>query len=184
MKQFLSYILLFISVSSFSQKIAIVGNLIDEEKKPVEYATVSLLNMSDSTLLFYAISNEQGRFEIKNVNKGPYILQAAAFGFATSSQKINLTRDSLSIITLSVPANKLNEVTIESAPILIKGDTIEYNSAAFKTRPDAVAEDLLKKLPGVEVDRGGNVKAQGENVSKVLVDGKEFFGDDPKVATK
>jgi hypothetical protein len=183
-KRFLFYAFLLISFDSISQKIALMGNLIDEEKKPVEFATVSLLNANDSTLIHYSITNEQGRFELKNITKGTYILQAAAFGYSTNSQKVNLTKDSLAIFVLSVPANKLNEITVEVAPILIKGDTIEYNSAAFKTRPDAVAEDLLKKLPGVEVDRAGNVKAQGENVSKVLVDGKEFFGDDLKVATK
>ena len=76
------------------------------------------------------------------------------------------------------------EVRAEKIPLMIKGDTIEYNSGAFKTRPDANVEELLKKLPGVQVDREGNIKAQGEDVTKVLVDGKEFFGDDPKVATK
>ena len=67
---------------------------------------------------------------------------------------------------------------------MIKKDTIEYNAGAYKTKPDATVEELLKKLPGVEVDKAGNIKAQGENISKVLVDGKEFFGNDPKVATK
>ncbi|HYG50237.1 MAG TPA: outer membrane beta-barrel protein [Flavobacteriales bacterium] len=184
MKRFLLYTVSFIWFQANAQKVGLVGNVLDEEKKPVEFATVSLLNPADSTLLHYCITNEKGRFEIKNISKGPFILQAAAFGYNSTSQFINLAKDSICIIVLGVPVNKLDEVTVEVAPILIKGDTIEYNSAAFKTRPDAVAEDLLKKLPGVEVGRDGNVKAQGENVSKVLVDGKEFFGDDPKVATK
>ncbi|HEX2631027.1 MAG TPA: outer membrane beta-barrel family protein, partial [Chitinophagaceae bacterium] len=79
----------------------------------------------------------------------------------------------------------LGEVVVTSTvPIVVKGDTVQFNADAFKTKPNATAEDLLKKLPGVEVDKEGNVKAQGEQVQKVLVDGKEFFGTDPKLATK
>jgi hypothetical protein len=74
-------------------------------------------------------------------------------------------------------------VTSES-PIQVKNDTVQFNASGFKTLPNATAEDLLKKLPGVEVDNEGNVKSQGEAVQKVLVDGKEFFGNDPKLATK
>src|SRR6185436_4742490 len=79
----------------------------------------------------------------------------------------------------------LEGVTVTSeSPIQVKNDTVQFNTSGFKTLPNATAEDLLKKLPGVEVDKEGNVKAQGEQVQKVLVDGKEFFGNDPKLATK
>ena len=79
----------------------------------------------------------------------------------------------------------LAEVVIkDEAPIRIKGDTLAFRASAFKTKPDATAEDLLKKLPGVQVDRNGTVKAQGETVEKMYVDGKEFFGNDPKLTTK
>src|SRR5690606_19434960 len=75
-------------------------------------------------------------------------------------------------------------VIVERPPIVIKGDTVEFSASAFKTKPNAVAEDLLKKLPGVEVDMDGNVTAQGEAIQKIYVDGKEFFGSDPKLATR
>jgi hypothetical protein len=79
----------------------------------------------------------------------------------------------------------LGEVIITSeAPIIVKNDTTQFNANAFVVRPNSTAEDLLKKLPGVEVDRDGNVKAQGEQVQKIYVDGKEFFGNDPKLATQ
>src|SRR5690606_26149395 len=79
----------------------------------------------------------------------------------------------------------LDEVIVKNiVPIIVNEDTIQFNTNAFKTKPNATAEDLLKKLPGVQVDRDGNVKAQGEDVQKVLVDGKEFFGKDPKMATR
>jgi len=80
----------------------------------------------------------------------------------------------------------LTEVTIEAdrIPLGVRGDTITYNTEAFKTKPGATVEDLLKRLPGVEVARDGSIKAQGEDVQNVLVDGKEFFGKDPKIATQ
>jgi hypothetical protein len=88
-------------------------------------------------------------------------------------------------IKMSTQYKTLDEVVVKDiAPIKIKGDTVEYNAGAFKTKPNANVEDLLKKLPGVQVDKDGGVKAQGESVQKVYVDGKEFFGTDPKLATK
>src|SRR5438034_9468033 len=75
-------------------------------------------------------------------------------------------------------------VTSEAPPVTLVGDTIQYNAGSFKTSPNANVEDLLKKLPGMKVEKDGTVKAQGEKVNKVLVDGKEFFGNDPKIATK
>jgi hypothetical protein len=78
----------------------------------------------------------------------------------------------------------LQEVVVSAPPISVKKDTVEFNASAFKTKPNSNAEDLLKKIPGVQVDKDGNVKAQGEDVQKVYVDGKEFFGTDPKLATK
>lgn len=95
------------------------------------------------------------------------------------------TRDSVRTDTAKPRIRDLKEVVVESRiPIRMKGDTVEYNASQFKTRDNAVVEDLLKKLPGVKVDQGGNITAQGETVEKVLVDGKEFFGNDPAIATK
>jgi hypothetical protein len=95
------------------------------------------------------------------------------------------TRDSARIDTSKTRIRDLKEVVVESrTPIRMKGDTVEYNASQYKTKENAVVEDLLKKLPGVKVDQGGNITAQGETVGKVLVDGKEFFGNDPAIATK
>ena len=88
-------------------------------------------------------------------------------------------------VDTSIKTKTLKEVVVESRPpVRMKGDTVEYNAAQFKTRENAVVEDLLKKLPGVKVDQGGNITAQGETVGKILVDGKEFFGNDPAIASK
>ncbi|MVT11183.1 outer membrane beta-barrel protein [Chitinophaga tropicalis] len=103
---------------------------------------------------------------------------AILFIILSISQAFSQTRDTLKV-------RALKEVIVESKPpVRMKGDTVEYDASRFKTRENAVVEELLRKLPGVKVDKGGNIIAQGEKVSKVLVDGKEFFGNDPSIATK
>jgi len=164
------------------------GLVLDETQSNLAYATVALLDTGDSTLVYYGISNNNGIFTIKNIKAGRYLLQTAFLGYETFYKTIDIpgTGSDFGAIQLRKKAVELDEAVIdaERIPLLIKKDTIEYDAAAFKTKPDAAVEDLLKKLPGVEVDRSGNIKAQGENVRNVLVDGKEFFGNDPKIATK
>jgi len=161
--------------------------VIDEQGAPLSYATVALLNPSDSTLMFFGITNTTGVYQIKNVKKGNYVMQFSYVGAKTSTKNITVSDDSpLNYGDKVMQSQMLGEVKViaEYIPITFNKDTIEYNAKAFAVKPDAVAEDLLKKIPGVEVDESGNVKAQGEDVTKVLVDGKEFFGKDLKVATK
>ena len=185
MKKILFFFLVVMS-SMASAQVKLIGTVSDEEKKPALYATVSLLKPADSTLAYYGITNDQGYFEIKGIEPGKYILQCALYMYSTFQKEIRLHKDTISMMQLEPLAKELGQVDIvaERVPLLIKKDTVEYDAGAFKTRSDANAEELLKKLPGVEVDRAGNIKAQGESVNKVYVDGKEFFGDDPKVATK
>ena len=90
----------------------------------------------------------------------------------------------LGIIYLRTASKDLGNVTVTQSVIQMKNDTMEISASAFKTKPNAVAEDLLKKIPGMEVAKDGSVKSQGETVQRVLVDGKRFFGDDPKMATR
>lgn len=163
--------------------------VIGADGKPLKFATVSLLKPSDSTLMSFGISKESGEVVIKSVKEGNYILQAAMLSHKTYYRNITTPMSNggdLGAIILDNQTVKMKgvEVTAEKIPMLINKDTIEYNAGAFKTKADASVEELLKKLPGVEVDRAGNIKAQGENVTKVFVDGKEFFGTDPKVATR
>ncbi len=182
-------LLLLLPVSGWSQTGNLRGNLIDDQTKPLIFATVALLQPADSTLAVFAISDAQGAFELKNIKAGTYLLQASFLGHKTYYSSLTYPRtEGAELGTLVLPRNSTLlgtvEVQEEAVPITIKKDTIEYNAGSFKTREDAPVEDLLRKLPGVEVDRSGNIKAGGENVKRVLVDGKEFFGDDPKVATK
>ncbi len=171
------------------QQYTIKGFVIDEKASPMQYATVALMNLVDSTLEYFSVTNSEGLFEIKNIRQGKYLLQSAYMGYQTNNRSIDIpfiNQGNIGAIRMiPIPMNlRETEIIGERIPILIKKDSIEYDAGAFKTKPDAVVEDLLKKLPGVEVDRAGNIKAQGEKVKNVLIDGKEFFGNDPKIATK
>ncbi len=182
-------ICLLLPFSGFAQYSNLSGEIADNEGKALPYATVVLLNPSDSTMEFFGISDEAGHWEIKSVKSGDYLMQFAFLGFETVYRTIKMPYekgDYWGIMAMKPQAVNLDGVQVigEHVPLNIKKDTIEFNAKAFKTKPDAVVEDLLKKLPGLEVDRAGNIKAMGEQVRKVLVDGKEFFGNDPKVATK
>ncbi len=171
-------------------KVNVTGLVVDSLNQPLGNATVVLLNPSDSVIANFAITNARGTFELKGVKSGSYLLQSSFVGYMTDSQSLLVEDGTASlrldpIVLISVPADlDAVEVMAERIPMLIKKDTIEYNADAFKTQPTDVVEDLLKQLPGVEVEDDGTVKAQGEEVKQVLVDGKEFFGRDPQVATK
>jgi len=189
MRLFLSIILSSIVLSGFGQISNLSGEVTDENGQAMPAATVVLLNPSDSTMMYFGISTDKGHWEVKNIKAGKYLMQFAFLGFETEWREITCPYENngywgvMSMKPKPVSVDGV-EVIGEHVPMQIKKDTIEFNAKAFKTKPDAVVEDLLKKLPGVEVDRAGNIKAMGEDVRKVLVDGKEFFGNDPKVATK
>lgn len=167
------------------------GQINDETGAPMVAATVTLLQVSDSVMVQFAISKPDGSFEISRIKAGNYICRISYVGYASHGEKVSFSEGNekvktLEPIQLQPDASLLEDVTVEGEriPLLIDGDTVTYDAKAFNTRPNAVVEDLLKKLPGVEVERDGSIKAHGEKVNKVLVDGKEFFGDDPKMATK
>lgn len=189
MRRLLIISFLLISWSTYSQTVNLSGTVLNETGEPLMYATAVLLDPADSTLKFYGITDENGQFEIRDIKDGDYLLQIAFLGYETYYSNLNIPSGLENIPDVIIMKEKkvtLDEVNIvsERIPLQIKRDTIEYNASAFKTKPDASAEDLLKKLPGVEVDRSGNIKALGEDVKNVYVDGKEFFGNDPTVATR
>jgi len=177
------------SIEASAQSLNLTGNVLGDQGAPLNSATVVLLNSKDSTLEFFGISNEKGHFEVKSVRSGTYLMQVAFLGYQSYYQNVTIpygTNNDFGIIVLKPKSTDIKEVQVvgEYVPLTIRHDTIEFNARAFKTKSDANVEELLKKLPGVEVDRAGNIKALGKDVKKVLVDGKEFFGNDPKVATK
>lgn len=188
----LSLLLFAVFTAALAQKTdgSIKGKLTDTTaKQPVSDATVSVLNVKDSSIASFTLSNKLGAFEVKGLATGDYRVVISSKGYMEYKKTISLTETNkvvdLGSLILSKDYKTLEGVTITSeSPIQVKNDTVQFNASGFKTQPNATVEDLLKKIPGMEVDKEGNVKAQGEQVQKVLVDGKEFFGNDPKLATK
>ena len=164
----------------------LAGIVTDDSGDPMPQATVMLLNAEDSVLNSFALTTKEGRFRITNISSGDYLVRINFVGFQVFDQFIKVEKSDLNLDTLQLMVKELDEVIIEEEAdaVVMKHDTIEFNASSFKTRDNAMVEDLLKKLPGVEIDREGNIKAQGKDVSEILVDGKPFFDGDKKMATK
>ncbi|MDH3243561.1 MAG: TonB-dependent receptor, partial [Saprospiraceae bacterium] len=184
-------ILLFGSASSQSYRnVSIGGQVLDSLECPMISATVVLLQAADSVISSFSITDAQGQFEMKRVNPGDYVLQISYVGYQSYSDSLlvdgEIEKIDIGAINMKTLTSALDEVVVNAdrIPMMIKKDTIVYNADAFKTQPNDRVEDLLRKLPGMEVEADGTIKAQGEEVRQVLVDGKEFFGRDPQIATK
>ena len=171
----------------FSQEFNIKGNVSDPEGRPLGSATIYVEKPADSSLVTYTISDGNGDFELKGKSASEklnfYITYA---GFKPYFKTLDASTNDLGTIKMEVSSNELDEISITAtrAPVSIKTDTLEFNAASFKTRENANLEEVLKELPGVAVDNDGNITVNGKPVSRILVNGKEFFGDDPKIATK
>lgn len=189
--QRLFYTLLLLTSALFSQaqNFTIKGRVSDPEHGDLPNATILLLNPTDSTMVNYSLSNIQGQFELSNVSRKEHLMRITYIGYATRFEKITppegnlLDLGELSLLNERVTLKEVS-VTEERIAMRVRNDTIEYDALAFKPLPNEVVEDLLKRMPGIEVQSDGNVLAQGETVRRVLVDGKEFFGRDPKMATQ
>lgn len=172
------------------QKSSIKGSVNDTlNKQYLHNATVSLLRMKDSVLLRFTRTDSKGNFELNNLPAGKAILLISYPSYADYEDEIELIENSLLVknnIPVITKAKLLEEVIVKNkfAAIRIKGDTTEYNADSFKVRANANVQDLLKKLPGIQVNSHGEITAQGEKVEKVFVDGEEFFSDDPAVVTE
>ena len=180
---------LLIGIQAKSQTVTIEGTVMDSTlKKTLTSATVSLARSKDSSLMSFTRANEDGFFQIKNVEPGKYLLSVSYIGYQHLWLGIKVgatSKLSLGNIYL-VDASQMSSVTVTARrpPVVINGDSIEFNSENFKTVPNAVVEDMLKKMPGIEVDKAGAITVNGKSVTKVYVNGKEFFTGDPKMATK
>lgn len=180
-------ILFLFSLSAFSQKANLLGVLKEgSEKTPIYNSVVALLTPKDSILYKFTRSDKDGNFNLKNVKAGNYILMTAHSQYADYVDAITVEEGEkkMGTIALISKINALREVIIKTGSIKIKGDTTSYRASDFKVDANANVEELLKKLPGIQVDKNGTIKAMGETVEKVLVDGEEFFGDDPGMAVK
>ncbi|WP_245892129.1 outer membrane beta-barrel protein [Polaribacter glomeratus] len=176
------------STVAFSQikKVTIKGIIKSEEDKELlESATVHIERLKDSSIVSYTISDQKGAFNlIGETSDSKMKLVVSFIGFTPYTKIIDVKNQDIGTLFLK-NANALDGIVIKSsAPITIKKDTLEFNVKSFKTKADANVEDLLKKLPGVEVDLEGNITVNGKSVNKILVNGKPFFGNDPTITTR
>jgi hypothetical protein len=191
LRTILPVLFVLLSCAAFGQNsFTIKGKAVSKEVNlPLESATIYITAAKDSTVIDYTISNKNGNFSIsvKKLNQ-PFIVKVASLGYQTWEKEFpKLTSDiDMGEIFISDAVTTLGEVEIvsEAPPIRIKNDTLEFNASSFKVRPDSNVEALLKKLPGVEIDKDGKIKVNGKEVNEILVNGKSFFGKDGKVAIK
>jgi hypothetical protein len=185
-----SLLLLILTLLSFSASAQrarqVTGSVADSTGTKISAASVRLVSLTDTLA---ASTSEKGEFVFSNVRSADFKITVTRLGFESFSRSYKFEDGALAFrlppITLKFESQLLNEVVISGAPkVTIKEDTVEYKASDYKLRENALTEDLLKKLPGVEVDKDGNVSAQGKSVTKVRVNGKDFFGGDVKTATQ
>lgn len=184
----LTFLLAFTLGTASALAYTVSGVVTDASTEPLPSASVRLLAAADSAVVNGTVSSDNGQFKFQTVKNGKYIVEVSYVGFATQFRNIQVKDASLKLdpFRLAEDAIMLNETTVVGikTPITVKEDTIEFNADSYRTAPNAVVEDLLKRLPGVEVGSDGSITANGQSVKKILVDGKEFFGDDPTVASR
>ncbi|MEO6820591.1 MAG: outer membrane beta-barrel protein [Ginsengibacter sp.] len=182
MNRIITSLLILLSLSASVKAQTVSGTLRDNsDQSAISNATLQLLKRDSSITSYKTVSDKNGAFIFKNVNEGKYILSVTSVGYSNLKKGISVSGDlsDLGSINITKTAETLTEVVINSAPtVRQKNDTTEFSASQFKVNPDATGEDLIKKLPGVTVDKQGSVTAQGESVKKVTVDGRDFFGDD------
>lgn len=181
---------LFANAQSTSGNGSISGKLIDDvSKEPISEANIRILSQKDSTYITGKASGKDGAFSIP-IKSGNYIVHVSYIGYSDLYKDASVTNSNSNIklgtLSLHEDGVLLSDaiVTAKAAEIVVKGDTLEYNADSYKVTESAVIEDLLKKMPGVEIDKDGKITINGKDIKKILVDGKEFFSDDPKVASK
>ncbi len=179
-----------LSVSAQGLEYTIKGSVVDTASQlKLAKASVVLVHAKDSMLYRFTRTDESGRFVLDGLDTGRYTLFATFPEYADYVQHLTLDSTSTEIdlgnLGLVLRAKLLEEVLVNRRQaITIRGDTTEYDAASFAIEPNSKVEDLLKQLPGIQVDQDGKITAQGQTVNKVLVDGEEFFGDDPTLVTR
>lgn len=189
MHKIFTLLLFLCATTAFSQTITIKGKVTDNQDFPLESATIYLTTVKDSTVIDYTISNKNGLWEIKTKKiTDPVFLKVSYIGLANHKQEFKTLEEDKDFGTIKLEdmSTELSEIVIqgEIPPIRIKKDTLEFNAASFKTRPDANVESLLKQLPGVNIDTDGKITVNGKEVNQILVNGKPFFDKDGQIAIK
>ena len=184
----LSLVLIFAFTFVNAQKnYSVKGSLVDTAGSPLIQSTIMLLDM-DSTFLDFTQSDLDGNFEFKKIKRGNHLLKVTFIGHIPVTKNVSYVEGDIDLgsIVMKEISTELMEVVVKAAraPIKLRGDTIEYDATTFRVPEGSSVEDLLKRLPGIQVDQDGSITSDGHSVNKVTVDGKKFFGDDPKAATK
>jgi hypothetical protein len=186
MKNILSFFTLLVTTVSFSQSIKYDGFILDEKKNPLEMANIMAVNAGTKAMDSYGITNDKGKFQLSLKPNSSYSIKISYLGM--KSKEIAITTQSINIsqnIVLDNLGIELEGVEIvREMPVSIKGDTIVYNADSFKSGTENKLEDVLKKLPGVEVNADGEIEVEGKKVSKLMVEGKDFFDGDTKLGVK
>jgi len=189
---FLIIICVFITIPLMAQQMhTLRGSVIDTASNiKMVNVSVSMMSAKDSILKDFGRTNANGEFQLSKLKPGRHILMMTYPGYADYIEYIQIdsTKKEKDIgqVKLILKANLLAEVLVKAKAVAVKvkGDTTEFNAGSFEIQPNSRVEDLLKQFPGIQVDKDGKITAQGETVKKVLVDGEEFFGDDPTLVTK
>ncbi|RZL11084.1 MAG: TonB-dependent receptor, partial [Pedobacter sp.] len=185
----LLFLCLAASFASRAQNSAsIKGIIIDSlSKKLMSFSTVAVVNASDTSLVSYTVTKDDGSFQLSRLPISRELRLIVTYvGYNTFRQELKLKPGILDLGTIKLNGRSLDEVVIsgERSPVTVKKDTIEFNAEAFKTRPNAAVEELLRLLPGVQVNNNGEILVNGRGTSRILIDGKEFFGTNQLIALK
>lgn len=186
MKKTLQLLVLLSSIVTFSQNVKFEGIVKDTTNVPLEMANVMAVNQLTKAVDAYSITNDKGKFQLLLKANTTYNVRFTFLGLKTKNLNITTKTDNISqSITLSSDVTELSGVEIvREMPVSIKGDTIIYNADSFKTGTERKLEDVLKKLPGVQVNADGEIEVEGKKVSKLMVEGKDFFDGDTKLGVK
>ena len=185
MKKLLFCFLVLFSTFSIAQNIRFEGTIQDNSKLPLEMANVMAINQSTKAMDGYSITNDKGRFLLSLKPNTSYTIKISYIGFSALEETIATKTENLTkVFTLQEGVELEGVEIVREMPVSIKGDTIVYNADSFKTGTDRKLEDLLKKMPGVEVNADGEIEVEGKKVQKLMVEGKDFFDGDTKLGVK
>jgi hypothetical protein len=185
MKKIILLLALFISGSISAQSVKVTGILKDTDNLVIETANVMAVNQATKAMDAYNITSEKGEFSLNLKANTKYIIKAGYIGYAPFEKEITTTKENMTFDIVLSGANTIETVEIvKEMPVRISGDTIIYNSDSFTNGTEKKLEDVLKKLPGVSVNKDGEIEVEGKKVQKIMVEGKDFFDGDTKIATK
>ena len=184
-KNYLFNVLFLVVSTTVFPQLKMEGIILDNQNNGLELANVILINSETNSLESFAITNEKGEYKLSMNKNTTYNLQVSYIGMESISEEIKTLESDINKDLTMKESNALDEVELTyEMPVTVKGDTLIYNADSFKTGTERKLEDVLKNLPGVEVNDDGQIEVEGKVVGKVMVEGKDFFDGDTKIATK